>query len=452
LAVLAAEKGALRKLKPGPGLSREAVAVDQKMRLRLALADLAAESGFDAVTVRGLMRRANISTSTFYNHYDSVEGCFADIVGNTIRGVAIDIEQIQNVDGDAAGALRSALRFLMERLAREPQVARLVFIEAFAAGPRVLDEMSSALGELEAVLARSFALAPRPVVGTTHLAAGLIAGALGIIRRTTLAGRAEELPALSDELTDWMLSVAHEEVVAFFVPRPRPTDGTAGDRLPWIGVEPASRESVADAGRRAIMATARIAATTGMSGLTSARIRKDAGLSRREFERHFAGVEDCFLGAIESVAATAGETAMGTAADTGSWERWTYRAITTLCSIAAGEPDLARLVLLDFTAPGRAGLIRREEVVGRVASHLRLQAPPETRPPELGVTASVCAVWRIAETEAAARRTSQLVRIAPVLAFMVLASRRRWDRSRLGSVGPAIPTAGPAEASLASAA
>ena len=141
------------------------------MRLRIALSDLAAEVGFDAVTVRALMRRANVSSSTFYNHYDSVEGCLADIVGGTIRGVAIEIEQAHHVDGDAAGALRRALRFLMERLAREPQVARLVFIEAFAAGPRGRDEMSSALGELEAALARLFALAPSVVVGTTHLAA-----------------------------------------------------------------------------------------------------------------------------------------------------------------------------------------------------------------------------------------------------------------------------------------
>lgn len=452
MAAPAAEKGGLRKLKPGPGLSREAVAMDQKMRLRIALSELVAESGYETVTVRSLMRRANVSSSTFYNHHDSVEGCFAGIVGSTIRGVVLDIERAHGVDGDVACALREALRFLMERLAREPQLSRAVFIEAFAAGPRVLSEMASALGELEAAFARVFALAPRPVVGTRHLAAGLIAGALGIIRRTTLTGRTGELPALSDELTDWMLSVAHEEVVAFFVPGSRPADGAAGGRLPWIGAVPASRESAADAGRRAIITTARLAATNGMSSLTSARIRKDAGLSRREFERHFAGVEDCFLEAIEAVAATAGETAVGTVGEAASWERWTYKTITTLCSMAAGEPDLARLVLLDFTAPGRTGLVRREEVIGRIAAHLRQQASPQRRPSAVGVVASISAVWRIAETEAAARRTAQLPRIAPVFTFMVLASRRREPSCLPRSTAPAIRADGAASAPLASAA
>src|SRR6185312_16819963 len=91
LAASFAEKAALRKLKPGPGLSREAVARDQKFRLRVALASLATESGYEAVTVRALIRRASISTSTFYNHYGGVEDCFAGIVGGTIRDAAGEI-------------------------------------------------------------------------------------------------------------------------------------------------------------------------------------------------------------------------------------------------------------------------------------------------------------------------------------------------------------------------
>src|SRR6201995_3848054 len=92
----ATENGTFKKLKPGPGLSRDAVATDQKLRLRRALSSMTAEVGFEAVTVRGLLRRAGISSSSFYKHYDSIEDCLAAIVGATIRGAVDDITRTQD--------------------------------------------------------------------------------------------------------------------------------------------------------------------------------------------------------------------------------------------------------------------------------------------------------------------------------------------------------------------
>jgi AcrR family transcriptional regulator len=428
LAAPEAERVVLRKLKPGPGLSRAAVAADQKFRLRVALSTLTAESGYDSVTVRALIRRASVSTSTFYNHYESVEHCLASIVGATIRQSVEEIRSGRDLDGDGLGHLRTGIRHFMERLGAEPELTQAVFVEALAAGSQVQDEMSAALAEFETVLAATLEMAPPPAAGTTHLAIGLVAGIVGIVRKTTLAGRAGELPDFTDELTDWMLSVAHEEVVAFCVPRPRSEDGIVGGRLLSIGAAPASRESVADASQRAIMTTARLAAATGLTGLTSAKIRKDAGLSRREFEAHFTGVEDCFLDAIEMVSTMAVDAAGLSAEPTESWERWIYKAMTALCSLAAADQNVARLILLDITAPGPLGLIRREGLIGRAAEQIRSQAPPERRPSELRAGASISAIWRIAEVEVAARRTVALPRLAPAFVYMLLAARRERRR------------------------
>jgi AcrR family transcriptional regulator len=428
LAAPEAERVVLRKLKPGPGLSREAVATDQKLRLRVALATLTAESGYDSVTVRALIRRASVSTSTFYNHYESVEHCLASIVGGTIRQCVEEIRSGRDLDGDGLGHLRTGIRHFMERHGEEPELTEAVFVEAFAAGSQVQGEMSAALAEFESVLAATLEMALPPAAGTTHLAIGLVAGVVGIVRKTALTGRAGELPDLTDELTDWMLSVAHEEVVAFCVPRPRSEDGIVGGRPPWIGATPASRESVADASHRAIMTTARLASTTGLTGLTSAKIRKDAGISRREFEAHFTGVEDCFLEAIGMVSTMAVDAAGFAAPPTESWERWIYKTMTALCSLAAGDQNIARLVLLDIAAPGRPGLVRREGLIGRAASYIRSQAPSERRPSELRASASISAIWRIAEVEVTARRTVALPRLAPVFVYMLLAARRERRR------------------------
>jgi len=48
----------LRKLKPGPGLTADVVSADQQRRLRLAMIDLAADRGYENVTVRALTKRA----------------------------------------------------------------------------------------------------------------------------------------------------------------------------------------------------------------------------------------------------------------------------------------------------------------------------------------------------------------------------------------------------------
>jgi len=405
------------------------VATDQKLRLRIALTSLVSESGYDAVTVRALIRRANVSTSTFYNHYESVENCFAGIAGETIRAAVADIQESRELEGDPVAGLRRAVQVILNRLAHEPQVAQAVFIESFAAGPKVRGEMSCALNELEAQFAETFALAPRPTVGSTHLAAGLVAGVVGIIRRTTLMERADELSAMADDLTDWMLAVAHEEVASFRAQRARSDFEPVGVRLPWIGAEPALRESIADPGQRAIMTAARLAAPSGLDGLTSAQIRRDAGLSRREFERHFTGVEECFLEAIASVSTMAAQVAQLCAADARSWERRIFRTVTMLCALAAGDRDLCRLVLLDITAAGRPGLLRREDLISRAAEHICSEAPEEKRPSELGAVASVSAVWRIAETEVSVRRTAELPLVAPAFVYVLLAAGRRQDRT-----------------------
>jgi AcrR family transcriptional regulator len=414
----------LRKLKPGPGLSREAVSLDQKLRLRAALSSLAAESGWDAVTVRALTRRAGISTSTFYRHYESLEDCFAGVISTTLHGIADQLRGERSLDCDSLAAIRNGLRLLMERLAGEPPMVQAVLIEPFGAGPRVRGAMDSAIGEFEKLFAEALDGAPMPAVGTTHLIAGLVAGAMRIVRKTSLTGRAEQLPGLADEVTDWMLSVAHEEVVGFRAPRSLSAEGAAGRHLLWIGSAVDSRESIADSSHRAITTTARLVATNGLAKLTSARIRKDAGLSRSEFERHFAGVEGCFLDAIESISVAAVGATQQLAVDSGSWERWIYKTITGLCTLAARDQELARLVLLDITAPGRAGLLRREELIDRCVARIVERAPPRRRPPGLVVDASLGAIWRIAETEVAAGRTGQLPRIAPAFVYMVIAPRR----------------------------
>ena len=66
-----------RQLKPGPGLSAEAVVTNQRARLFGAMVEMVADGGYGSVKVREISRLAGVSTRTFYDRFANVEDCFA---------------------------------------------------------------------------------------------------------------------------------------------------------------------------------------------------------------------------------------------------------------------------------------------------------------------------------------------------------------------------------------
>jgi AcrR family transcriptional regulator len=70
--------------------------------LQEALIDLAAERGFDAITVGDIARRASVNRATFYRHYRDKYDLLEQIFQEAIRQFASDLgppgEVVQNID------------------------------------------------------------------------------------------------------------------------------------------------------------------------------------------------------------------------------------------------------------------------------------------------------------------------------------------------------------------
>lgn len=67
-----------RRLAPGRhGLSRGVVAEDQRRRVLAAAAELFAERGYAALSIRALCARAGVSVSTFYANFANLDACLA---------------------------------------------------------------------------------------------------------------------------------------------------------------------------------------------------------------------------------------------------------------------------------------------------------------------------------------------------------------------------------------
>ena len=245
---------------------------------------------------------------------------------------------------------------------------------------------------------------------------------LRVARTTTLTGRAAELPGLADQIGDWMLTLPSTEVLSLRAAADEQASASRREPLPFPAAEQPGRGGEGASERdRLLRATLKLAVANGPSTLTAPQVRSEAGVSRRCFDSTFGGVEECFLESVEAVAGKAAAGARTWSADADDWERSTCRFVLALCAQAARNRTQTRLVFLGIFSAGHPGLLRREGMVSRMAAELRQTVPAGHRPSGIVAEASVAATWQIAQSDIAARRAQALPRVAPLLAYVLLA-------------------------------
>ena len=409
------------KLKPGPGRSPEQVRANQADRIRRAMIDLAGGSGFEKVTVRSLTQRAGISSRTFYGHFMNREACLAatvDTVGHEfLRRAVLHGRGRSNWEGN----VRASLTSLFGDFANQPTASRVLLIEALAAGRPVRTASTKLTCDLERVIARL--LADAPVAGDPPelLVVGIAAGVVRVATMTTLTGRTGELPALADDTAAWVFGLYDKQIIDLCE---RAQSGPGGR----VRREPFSRQvglGVADSHSeegRILSAAAKLAIAKGFASLTVSRIRREAGVSRREFDARFTDAKECFLAAVGSLAHKAANEADSWARDTGEEKYRSHRTMLALGALVARNQSQAQLILAKILAPGRPGLQRREQLISTAAGQLR-HGPRGREGSPLAAEAAVAAAWRIAEREVAADRANLLPRYAPFLSLLVATGR-----------------------------
>jgi len=193
-----------RRLSPGPSrLSREQVAENQRWRMLSAAAELLAREGYLGVTSSGIARRAGVSPSTFYEHFEGTDDCLAathelvaeallELVGGACGGEAGSPERI-------AAGVEAAIGFVDA----EPRLAAALGPQLAAAVPAVAARRRE--------LVRRLALIPsqEPSAGAVGTgvewevrllvlggALALLGGWVGEAGRSALAGAASQLSQL----------------------------------------------------------------------------------------------------------------------------------------------------------------------------------------------------------------------------------------------------------------
>jgi AcrR family transcriptional regulator len=202
----------------------------QQERLQRAVIAAVAESGYAAVTVADIVRRARVSRAAFYAHFADKEACF---LAATRAGGNLMIDRVtaatRSLPADSADEdlLRAGCRAFLQFLSDEPAFAEVFYVNMPAAGQRAADRISAA--------ARRFA----DMTETWHRRArdrhpewpevpseaylGLAGATAELVRSAVHDGRTHALPDLADTIVSLHLAV--------LAARPWPSSTPAGRAL-----------------------------------------------------------------------------------------------------------------------------------------------------------------------------------------------------------------------------
>src|SRR5262245_52693270 len=103
-------------------------------RLLEAILLVSGEQGYETITVKDAIERAQTSRATFYKHFKDKEDCFAQAYQEVSEWLYRRVLFLAQRQPGWREGLRLALAELLEFCANQPATAKALFIEAHAAG------------------------------------------------------------------------------------------------------------------------------------------------------------------------------------------------------------------------------------------------------------------------------------------------------------------------------
>lgn len=177
----------------------------QRMRVIDAMTGVVAERGFANASVAGVVERAGVSRTSFYELFDGLEDCFLAVLRSVMgRSTSLILEAFEEedcwLDGVCAG-LTALLRFLDA----EPQSARVCVVETLAAGPRALEHRQRELAVLAPLIDAGRQQASSGCRPPALAVEGVIASVIGVLHTRLVNGEAPPFIALLAPLTGLVL-------------------------------------------------------------------------------------------------------------------------------------------------------------------------------------------------------------------------------------------------------
>lgn len=133
-------------------LERDVVLASQRGRLITAFARLAADSGYDKVTIIDIVSLAGTSKRTFYEHFKDKEDCLLQTFDTARMMLISAIVGEAGPVADPVERIRVGMRAYIQALSDLPDFTRLFLNESMSAGPELADRWVDATEMLSAVI------------------------------------------------------------------------------------------------------------------------------------------------------------------------------------------------------------------------------------------------------------------------------------------------------------
>lgn len=384
-----------------------------------------AEQGYEATRVSDLVRISGVSSRTFYDLFPDKQKCFlatleailkatvayaAQSAGEgqgqrTAAGVALPAEP--DADSNSwAERSRGGFDAFTKMVAVQPAAARLALIDAYAAGEEAIVPLEDAVAGFEALTRRMLEQSPE----RREMPAEMVSAHLGahqeIARTRLLTSREAELPELTDQLWDLMMS---------YRPPPQP--------LRKVGRLPKSRPEGIDAhdhAERALRAFTAVVAEEGLAKTTIEAVLRRAQMSATTFYLHFSGKADAMLAAIDSAGAQIMAAVMPAFRRAPDWPQGIRAGLGTLCSFLASRPAMAKLVMVEVYAAGPVAMERRMETLKPLRTLITAGYEHSPATPSIAGEAIEAAIFTLAYRRIRDSGPQSLPELAPLYTYIAL--------------------------------
>jgi AcrR family transcriptional regulator len=183
-------------------LPREVLAAHQRQRILDAAVDVFAKRGYQATTVEThIVPAAKISIGNFYQHFADKEECFLaayeQIVAEAREEITVAVPDAPWPD-QLVAVLSAAVAYIADNRLK----ARLVLVEAPAAGPKALAAYQQTLESAVPSLRRARELAPPGKALPESLETSTLGGLVWVLQQRLLTGKIELSRRFLGELVD----------------------------------------------------------------------------------------------------------------------------------------------------------------------------------------------------------------------------------------------------------
>jgi AcrR family transcriptional regulator len=335
--------------------------------------DLSGSAGYHGVSVARLCAAAGVSTQTYYEHFADKE----DVLVDAYRACAEHMRARMRsalADGETSELPRLALSAVLDAVACDPDMGRLLLVEALSGRSRMSEERARTLRCLERRAAEFLELSPKhsPTLDIPVIA--VVGGLRHIVSRHLNKYAEDELPSRLEDGLAWLYSYARGPGVERWstsgravlegarVKPPPPARAPGPDRLPpgRHGL-PAGR--VARHQRaRLIFATAGVMMAKGYANATVADIVGYARVAKPVFYQHFTDKQHAFLEAQRHPAQFILDRCTQAYFSSQKWPARVWRVLEALIGLIVANPAISYLLIAECYSAGPQAIRASEEL------------------------------------------------------------------------------------------